>query len=346
MFYVENLEDPVLIAPAFGSENNNKLLIITGYISVDRIKTHILRLKDEIDNSGKHVQISIDVIIGMRSGLSVKKRDQIVKCIHDLNDQRSMPKINCFVVETGKEVHSKIYIWCNKTTPSLAFCGSVNYTIEAFEKRRESISSCDAELAYQYYKRLRKDCTEISKISLSNLPEESTPNNGDSENDSIDKWEDYDIALPVAILDLSLLKSDGTDVGHGSGINWGHRKNGTKRDLNQAYIAYPAKKRKISKGFFPDELGEGKKNYPLFKVLLEHGDSCYMRLCQANIKGIQSADSNAILGLWIRKEIGVESGVFVTREMLIASNKMIARFEKYVKGESFIYRLKLIPDTQ
>ena len=71
-----------------------------------------------------------------------------------------------------------------------------------------------------------------------------------------------------------------------------------------------------------------------------------MRLCQANIKGIQSADSNAILGLWIRKEIGVESGVFVTREMLIASNKMIARFEKYVKGESFIYRLKLIPDTQ
>ena len=66
---------------------------------------------------------------------------------------------------------------------------------------------------------------------------------------------------------VSLLKSAraGNDVGYGSGINWGIRPNGTKRNPNQAYIPYNKADRK--NGFFPDKRKKGEKNCPIFKVV-------------------------------------------------------------------------------
>ena len=246
MFYTTNLEDTILIEPLFSPSTvqNNRLVIITGYINVDRIKKHVLRLKDEMEKRSLHFRMTIDIIIGMRTGLKNKKRDDIIKCIRGLNEQKGMPKISCFVIEEGKEVHSKVYIWCANRKPNLAYCGSVNYTTDAFEKRRESIASCEPNLAYEYYKMLKRQSKEISAAPLSLSIEEKSNNVEDVDEDTEELWENYNDIAPIETLELSLLKADGSDVGHGSGVNWGHRQNGTKRNLNQAYIPYPAKARK------------------------------------------------------------------------------------------------------
>lgn len=62
----------------------------------------------------------------------------------------------------------------------------------------------------------------------------------------------YDAMQPVATLNVSLLRADGSDTGYGSGINWGIRKNGTKRNRNQAYIPYNHQDK--VEGFFLTEL--------------------------------------------------------------------------------------------
>lgn len=48
-------------------------------------------------------------------------------------------------------------------------------------------------------------------------------------------WEHYQNLEPLDKIEVSLLKADGSDTGYGSGVNWGIRKNGYKRNRNQAY---------------------------------------------------------------------------------------------------------------
>ena len=55
---------------------------------------------------------------------------------------------------------------------------------------------------------------------------------------SDDEYAVYDSMIPIDTLNVSLLVASGKDTGYGSGINWGIRRNGTKRDKNQSYIPY------------------------------------------------------------------------------------------------------------
>ena len=73
-------------------------------------------------------------------------------------------------------------------------------------------------------------------------------------------WEKYKTIFPLDMLEISLLKADGTETGYGSGVNWGIRKNGYKRNRNQAYIPYNTADQK--KGFFPPVNLDG--TYPVF----------------------------------------------------------------------------------
>ena len=57
-----------------------------------------------------------------------------------------------------------------------------------------------------------------------------------------------------------------------------------------------------------------------------------MRMAQAGNKGLHSVESNAIIGEWIRKKIGVPSGGFVTKQMLEHYGKTYVTFRKYQDG--------------
>ena len=204
------------------------------------------------------------------------------------------------------------------------------------------MTDCDPNEAKAYYNSLYKDSIDCFdpdiEIKMS-FAETAVPFIEDVSDDNIEKlsYEEYAQKTPIDQIRVSLLMAKG-DVGYGSGINWGIRPNGTPRNRNQAYIPYNKKDRKA--GFFPERVNPNDKHCPLFKVITKEVGAFYMRLAQDRDKGIHSADSNAIIGKWIREKIGAFDGQFVTKEMLERYGATSVVFKKY---ENDIYVLEFEP---
>ena len=338
-------DEPVLYAPARTEALNpcNSLKIITAFTDCDRISTHMISLQEGMKNNRFIKGIKVDIILGMtKSSLSQKKHEDICRLLGFINGSQGMPKLSCRYICTGAEVHSKMYIWgatddTSKENPFRAFCGSLNYTTNAFYKRREAIALCDPLSAYKYYQELYCDTIDCFD-PLANEKLKSVINKSSAEIEEPDNSEKdyimYDSKTPLDILKVSLLRSDGSDTGYGSGINWGIRKNGTKRNPNQAYIPYNSKDKKP--GFFPDRKNPEDENCPIFKVITKDFGSFHMRMAQDGNKALHSAESNAILGEWIRKKIKAPSGGYITKKMLENYGKTYVTFRKY---ENDVYLL-------
>ena len=332
---LDNLEDPILYQPAEKAGLACHVLrIITGFTDCERISTHLIQLKDGID-TGKYVKpLRIEMILGMTtgSGLTKKKHADIVRTIGNLNSTTGMPKISCRYICNGANVHTKLYEWeYENGTPAVAFCGSANYSMQAFRVRRECMTQCSPTSAWYYYNLLLADTIDcfdediMEKVKFSKrqvgIEAEGDPDNAD--------YNYYDKKVPVDTLKVSLLGARG-DVGYGSSINWGIRSNGTKRNPNQAYIPYNKADRK--EGFFPDRIHPDDKNCPVFRVITKSRGVFHMRMAQQNNKALHSAESNAILGEWIRHEMNIPTGSFVTKQMLELYGKTYVTFRKYSDG--------------
>ncbi len=336
-----NFDEPILYTPARTEFIHpcSKLKIITAFTDCERISTHMIGLSEGMKNNRFTKGLSVDIILGMtKSSLSQKKHEDICRMIRFLNQSKDMPHISCRYICQGSEVHSKMYLWSHSDKtfgeiPYLAFCGSLNYTMNAFYKRREAVSMCNSLEAYMYYKDLLNDTIDCFDPSVSERLKNVKNNSADAfiEPDNSEKdYIFYNSEKPVDTLEVSLLRADGSDTGYGSGINWGIRQNNTKRDRNQAYIPYNRKNKK--EGFFPDRINADDKNCPMFKVITKDFGSFHMRLAQQGNKGLHSVESNAILGEWIRKRIGVPSGGYVTKQMLELYGKTYVTFRKYEDG--------------
>lgn len=349
-FLSDSFDEPVLYAPARVEQISpcNSLKIITAFTDCERISTHMIALSEGVKN-GRFVKgLSVDIILGMtKSSLSLKKHEDLCRLLHFLNESRDMPRISCRYISNGPEVHSKIYLWSHipnyyqtpsniidGVTPRIAFCGSLNYTMNAFYKRRESVSVVsDLSEICRYYNSLLPDTVDCSDpVATERL--KNVTNNTKDDVDALDNserdYQKYDKEMPVATLKVSLLKSDGSDTGYGSGINWGIRPNGTKRNQNQAYIPYNYKDR--IPDFFPGRDNPDDKNCKMFKVVTKDFGSFHMRLAQQNNKAIHSVESNSILGEWIRKRIGAPSGGYITKQMLELYGSTHVTFRKYSDG--------------
>ena len=326
--YTEKLEDYILLNPAkeFGC---NSLKIITGYTDTECIYRHLINLSD----LGKNNKFSIEVILGMinSKGLTAKKHLLINQIISRIKTNPKMPSFTCRYKISGQDIHSKVYIWFKDDKPFCAFCGSANYTINAFLKRRECMTICDSSEAEKYFEKLlpdtilSTDSTVKEKITLAKKEE------ADSEIDTYNlenlNWEMFANKEPIDTCKISLLQSDGKETGYGSGLNWGIRPNGTKRDKNQAYIPYNKADRK--EGFFPLKDKPEIKNNPLFKVVPKGFPPFFMRVAQQGNKGIHTAESNALLGQFFRQKLNVKDGTFITKEMLEKYGKTYVVFKKY-----------------
>lgn len=292
-FITSNFDEQVLYAPARTEIDNpcDSLRIITAFTDCERISTHMIKLSEGMKNNRFVKGIDVEILLGMtKSSLSQKKHEDIKRLIGFINEARDMPNITCRYICNGPEVHSKIYLWshrdlytpeCAGRIPYRAYCGSLNYTMNAFYKRRESVAQCDSGGAFLYYEELLPDTidcfdplvTERLKNVVNNGPEDFVePDN--SERDYIK----YDGENPIAAIEVSLLKADGSDTGYGSGINWGIRPDGTRRNQNQAYIPYNQQDK--VHGFFPDRELPEDENCPMFKVITKDFGSFHMRMAQ------------------------------------------------------------------
>ncbi len=333
----ESFDNPILYDPALIQSGHDTLKIITAFTDCERISTHMINLSDGIASKKFVKDISVEIIIGMtKSSLSIKKHNDICRLLHYLNGTRNMPNVSCRYIRNGSEVHSKVYIW-GRPTPTLtpyydiAYIGSLNYTTNAFYKRRESVSFCNPIKAISYYNELLADSVDcfdplaverIKSVSNDPMPDAFEPDD--------EEYEVYNKIEPIDILEVSLLRADGSETGYGSGINWGIRQNGTPRNPNQAYIPYNRSQKKD--GFFPDRINPNDKNCPIFKVITKDYGSFHMRMAQDNNKALHSAESNALLGEWIRKRLGVPSGSYVTKRMLENYGRTYVTFRKYEDG--------------
>lgn len=346
------LEEKILFEPALKEGLGcSYLRIVTGYTDVGRISKHLIDLKDGIE-AGKYEKVQIELILGMAksNGLSRRKHEQLVQLLNYSNSSKGMPKIKCYYVVEGVPVHSKIYIWSKGNNNIIAFCGSANYSMNAFGSRsrqREYMEKCDSKEALSYYRKIKKDSIDcfdeeavVANISFASGESIKFSKIEDRLNLENLSYEYFIDKVPVDEMKISLLKSKrhGNDVGYGSGVNWGIRKNGTKRDPNQAYIPYNKDDKK--KGFFPDERIENTKSCPIFKVVTKEKGAFYMRVAQAGEKGIHSAQNNAIIGEFLRERLGVPSGTFITKAMLENYGRTTVTFKKYFEDNEYIYVLE------
>ncbi len=347
-----DLENTVLFKPALiRGLGCSSLKIVTGYTDIGRISSHMISLLDGI-KSGKYVKgIKVEIILGMAktNGLSKEKHEKIVSTLAELNSAYGMPKIKCYYVVKGLPVHSKIYIWSKGSEPVCAFCGSANYSMNAFgskSRQREYMTECNPHDAIKYFNKLKAECINSAdvcavdeNISFPAKEQAKFETVEDELNLEILNYDYFIGKEPIDTITVSLLKSKtrGGDVGYGSGINWGIRPNGTKRNKDQAYIPYNKPDRK--KGFFPDERINGEKHCPIFKVVTKEKGAFFMRVAQANEKALQTPQSNAILGKWLREILKLESGTFITKEILEEHGKTFVTFRKYHERGEDIYTL-------
>lgn len=244
MLITSDFEKSVLLDPA---RLCSSLKIISGFTDCERISTHMIALQDGVRKKHYQKSLSVDLIVGMTKSITKKKHDDICRLLDFLKTTRDMPSIRCRYVWQGREVHSKIYVWSDASGPCVAWCGSVNYTMNAFFKRRECLAMCDPVAAMAYFDALEPDTLDCHSANIEDQKIDAGKPQ-DIEDQAGEEYDIYDKQVPVDTLRVSLLQADGSKTGYGSGINWGIRPNGTRRDQNQAYIPYNQADRKP--GFF------------------------------------------------------------------------------------------------
>lgn len=307
LWYNDELVESTLLKP-IKELQADKLIIISGYASHNMASWHIKKI-----NESKLSPVAIELTFGM------PQVDGISKDLHEglLNlskfREEELSSFTCKYIYQGAPVHSKIYIWLKNDKPVIAFAGSANYSQNAFsKKRREYMVQCNHEEAYAYYLELENDSIVCNHGEIEEYVKIYS-------NNKIDIIQNNNEEVNVPHVTLSLLKKDG-QVGHGSGINWGHRKNGTKRELNQAYIPLPSKIAKSN--FFP-------LNKQHFSVITDDRKQLILRVQQQNDKAITTPLNNSQLGEYFRNRMGLENGSFVT----------LSDFENYGRSDVTFYKI-------
>ena len=124
-------------------------------------------------------------------------------------------------------------------------------------------------------------------------------------------------------LNLSLLMKSGHETGSKSGPNWGQRGN---RDKDEMYIPLPSQHQ--NSGFFP-AIGEE------FTVETIDGETFKCVRQQTDGKAITTVGDISLLGIYIRKKIGIGQFDFVAKADLEVYGRTDVTFYK-IDNENFV----------
>ena len=287
----DDLFKQVLVDPAL-SPGVDRLRIVSGFATVGMAFKHTVTLSE----LGR--PFSVDLIIGMtkQSGIVADQHHEFRQLSEE---EPNGVGFNCRYVVEGGPVHAKTYCWFSGKKPVIAFSGSANYTLTGFGKSQiETMASVDPAIASRFYETVfdaTADCLDkdiAEKVTL-------------TEYRRFDQAEgDHALEPEGEKIHLSLLDAKTGDTPARSGINWGQR---NTRNSDEAYIHIPAPIQKTD--FFPE------RSVP-FTMLTDDGVSFIMVRAQDKGKGLETKESNALLGRYLRDRMGVPSGEYVTRQHL------------------------------
>ena len=302
----DDLFQKILIDPALDGDADC-LRVVSGFASAGLATHHIQEL---IRND---VTARIELIVGMTPAQGLDEA-------HHLGFKRLSTKycsqpvcFECRYVHTMPPVHSKIYCWLKNDVPEFGFIGSSNYSIHGFlRNQRETMDTSNAVALNGYFDKLKSESILCKDRSVTN-----TINIHNSSDMNYEKVQDFNIDNPESPpVHVSLLIDNDSRTPRKSGINWGQRDG---RDRNQAYLSI--RKDIQDMGFFPST---GQK----FWVVADDGWEAEMVRAQQNGKAIETTRSNALLGRYLRKRIGVASGEYVERRHLVAYGRTDVEFSK------------------
>lgn len=315
----ENLLHEALLRLPAEHPSLTRLCILSGYASAAMASRHILELRQ----MGKG--IDLELIYGMAGMDGVSKPNHLG--FRALKEKREFPyagSFSCGYILKPMAIHSKLYVWCQGNTPRFAFVGSANYTengLTGKPNRREVLATCDpasALKAFQAAMPLACDCAAPEAEQALLRPHAQKP-------PLFEKQEGVTMETdptspfcghPKAV--LSLLTASGS-TGHGSNLNWGIRKNGTKRNPNQAYLAIRGALR--SSDFFPHAPQR-------FTVLTDDGYIFTCTRAQQSEKAIETPQDNSELGRYFRNRLGLADGAYVAYADLLRYGRTSVTFYK------------------
>lgn len=291
--------------------------VISGYASPTMASWHMKQINHL---SLPPVQIALTVGMCPFDGLKVSFHEGFKELVSF--NQTAYSALSCNYVCQGPAVHSKIYVWMKEDRPFRAYTGSANYTQSGFSNsRREYMVPCNPEQAYDYISVLDPDTIICNH---SEVEESIILHRNHAILDAEDQFLTVDKSESLHHVTLSLLTRYG-DVGFGSGINWGHRRNGAKREPNQAYISLPVSI--AQSGFFP-------LNKQHFTVITDDRKQLILRVEQQNDKAITTPLNNSHIGEYFRNRIGVPNGAFVSKQDLKRYGRTDVTFYK-IDDEQF-----------
>lgn len=293
----------------------DEVIILAGYVSSSFVRNARMGLHKERGKptglvvSSLPETLQLTLITGMypESGINVEDAEKL-KSAHT-SGQANIYLYNPSKTYLPRAIHSKVYVWMKAGRPVRAFLGSANATVAAlFSSDREAMAQCDVNEAYQYVRSAldkSESILDVPSMTVTRLQLEK------SESPST-----------VAVLDtlefvnLPLFVVRTGEVHDQSGLNWGQRGN---RNRNEAYLPVPSG---VSKsGFFPPR---GVR----FFLFTTEGDSWECAICQQGGKAIHTVESNAILGEYFRRKLGLSPGQYVHRSDLDAYGRTSVRVYK------------------
>ncbi len=300
------------------NEGANKLYIVSGFASSAMAFHHSEQVKQTIKNN-----INIELIIGMTvsEGISLSNH----RAFKQLATQDLTSFFKCSYLYTGKQVHSKVYTWFNNDTPVIAYCGSANYSQQAFLfQQRESFVQCDPNNAKEYFGSLIDEtilCDHPDVEDSIIIYHDRAYTRRPVPPETITTTPNIPMSQPsqdLPSVTVSFLANDGS-LPERSGLNWGQRPE-YRRNPNQAYIRLASDIYKSD--FFPPKTVH-------FTVLTDDSKVLICTRAQEQYgKAIETPHNNSLIGEYFRHRLGVPNGAFVTKEHLMQYGRHTVTFFK------------------
>lgn len=310
--------------------HSNLLQVVSGYSSPAMVQ---LFLEDQPTN------VRLEIVLGMTGvdGL-LREHQQAYQAL----ESQYAGRLKVFCTGNPVSIHTKLYVWSTDGHAECAFVGSANFTQrgllvgEAYPDHSELlVGVAKPDVAQREFNRLRSRAVPIrnveTKTGIARFPT-SKPAfvSVFSETPS----EERTIILPLIALRRSP-KTERGEVQHESGLNWGVRRNS-----DQASISYPAAAKRQRPNFFPiGPIG----NRIRFAVVTDDGYSMTMIVAQDGEKSLHSVPSNATVGEYFRRRLGVASRQPVTVDDLRDHGSRFVQFEK-LDDETF--RMTYTPEIE
>lgn len=301
MLYKDSeIERALLIEPLRGG--CDELHVLSGYASPQTVYSLLAREGADSLN----IKITIGMVVA--DGISLGAHRGFVA----LQTVDYPGRVRTRYVVRGKPVHTKLYVWCKARVPHVAFAGSANFTRNGVHGGyREVLVPADPVASMTHLRSINagtlgcddpsfpKDLVVVSTRRTKRLTEVATQDR---------PW----VGIDAGYVDIPLINSR-MATGVAYGLNWGQRPG---RDHNQSYLPVPAPIARS--GFLPPR---GKR----FTLLTSDGQALSAVVAQDGSKAIETPDSNAIMGRFIRAELGLPSGALIIADHLKVARKTAYR---------------------